>query len=157
MKLNRKHILSYLSLVFLLLGVLVLVLSISRSGVKGYTSQSSARASRVLDKRVDDLDEYMLKALEGRRDEWLSPDGLPEDFVIYRYYSDTLQSWVGEFPVANDIISDQYLFPVLSNPRRNAVSPLSSVSDSLSFLPFGRSWYLVKRISEGDCTVIGGI
>ena len=82
MKLNRKHILSYLSLVFLLLGVLVLVLSISRSGVKGYTSQSSARASRVLDKRVDDLDEYMLKALEGRRDEWLSPDGLPEDFVI---------------------------------------------------------------------------
>lgn len=157
MKLDRKHILSYLSLIFLLLGVLVLVLSISRSGVKGYTAQSAARASWVLEKRVAELDEYMLRSLEGRRDDWLSSDGLPEDFVIYRYYSDTLQSWVGEFPVANDRIGDQYLFPVLSNPRRNSSSPMSSVGDSLSFLPFGRSWYLVKRISEGDCTVIGGI
>ena len=157
MKLNRKHILSYLSLLFLILGVLVLVLSISRSGVKGYTSRSAARASKVLDKRVDVLDEHMLKALEGRSDEWLSSEGLPKDFVIYRYYSDTLQSWVGEFPVANDRINSEFLFPFLSNPRRSIASPLTSATDSLTFLSFGRSWYLVKKISEGDCTVIGGI
>ena len=139
------------------LSVVLAVLSVFVSRGPANTDKAAARAGRTLDRRVEKLDAYMNAALTQDRQSWMSFENFPSDFVIYRYCSDTLQSWCNQFPLHNDDISSVATVERLSSYRSRIVSPLSEVTDIPSFVNYGPKWFIVKRQSLGDCTVIAGL
>ena len=88
---------------------------------------------------------------------WMKLDRLPPDMVVYRYRNDSLQSWCHQFPVINDDIGTRVVFQRLTSLRSDVVSPLSFVTDEVSYMNLGTKWYLVKSASEGSCRVIAGL
>ena len=139
------------------LSVVLAVLSVFVSRGPANTEKAAARAGRILSRRVALLDSCMHQATlqEGRG--WMSFDKLPKDFVLYRYYSDTLQSWCNQFPVHNDDISSVVAVERLSSYRSKVVSPLSEITEIPSYVNYGSKWYIVKRYTSGNCIMIGGI
>ena len=81
-----------------------LCLLLSFFGQNRFSDFSSAASSLqgALQQRESLLDDYAFKALDIPEDEWIELKDLPEDMVIYRYRSETLQSWAHQFPFAND-------------------------------------------------------
>ena len=100
---------------------------------------------------------FMARAMEEDHSGWLELDGLPDDMVIYRYCSDTLQSWCNEFPIYNDNLQYRVYAPLLASSDYSLESPLAAVTDTLSFVSLGSDWYLAKTLAEDDCLVIGGL
>ena len=126
------HIKEWLAAALLAVGVVVFISSLQVTQSAGDTSRAARRVERMLQRRLALLDTYADKALSQPVSQWLELDGLPGDFVIYRYCSDTLQSWCNEFPIANDNINQRVYVPFLADSRLGAVSPLLQVTDSLS-------------------------
>ncbi len=141
----------------LLASAVLLVLSLKESRVSGDTRAVAARVSRILEKRMTVLDGYIQRALDSDSSEWMDIGELPQDMVIYRYCSDTLQSWCNEFSVTNDNIRLKVYVPSLSNPRTSPVSSLSQVNDSVSYINMGPKWYLTRSASRDDVKVIAGL
>ena len=137
---------------------LVLLLASLLSGQSHPDTGSAARdlASRV-EQRVNLLDGYVREALAADPEAWLRLEGLPEDMVVYRYREDTLQSWVHQFPIRNDDIRSRTVVQRLGDARGNAVSPLSSLTSTLTFVNYGPKWFLAQSVREGDLTVIAGL
>ena len=146
-----------MSALFILAGAVMFFLAIGQSHGSDNIQRTASTMSRVLDGRLDLLEEYMDRALGSDPGEWLDIGEVPGDMVIYRYRADTLQSWVNEFPISNDDIRTQMYVPVLANPRAYLVSPLSEVGDTAEFVNMGYRWYLVKSVEEDDVRVFGGI
>ena len=121
------------------------------------TDFAASRVAKVVSKRMAVLEDYARAALATPPGEWLSFPKLPQDMVIYRYYSDTLHSWVHQFPVQNDDIRTRTVVQRLGSLRGGIVSPLSEVSPKLSFVNYGPKWYIVKAFFENDCTIIAGL
>ena len=95
------------------LGVAVcLVLSFLQSGGKDDLSSEARSLQDNIRKREALLDEYAYQALDQPADKWLDIKDLPEDMVIYRYLSDTLQSWVHQFPFANDDLRESSIYQI---------------------------------------------
>ena len=139
------------------LSVVLAVMSVFVSRGPANTEKAAARASRILSRRVARLDSCMHQvALQDGRS-WMAPDNMLPEFVLYRYYSDTLQSWCNQFPLHNDDISSVATMERLSSYRNRIVSPLSEVTGIPSFVNYGSKWYIIKRYSSGDCTVIGAL
>ena len=117
--------------------------------------------ARELGKRVESrlalLDGYASQALESDPSAWLRLEDLPEDMVVYRYREDTLQSWAHQFPLRNDDIRARTFVQRLGDGRGNAVSPLASLSSTLTYVNYGPKWYLARSIREGETTVIVGL
>lgn len=154
---NRKLIYNALSVAFLVVSVVALIVySFANHGYRQIDREAKMLSNR-LEHRVHSMDNYIAKALSEPSDEWLILGELPSDMVVYRYYSDTLQSWVNEFPVFNDNIVSGTYFPFITNPGRSFVSPLSAITDSLSFVNLGQSWYLAKSGTSYNCKVIAGL
>lgn len=145
--------------VWVLLGLAVVsfaaAFAIPRS--PGDSRQAAARVSRTIAHRMDFLEQQMDKALNQNPYEWMALPGLPSDMVVYRYCKDTLQSWAHQFPIFNDELVTGVMFRRFSNPRARMESPLSAVSDTVSFVNLGSKWYLLKSMSVDDCRVIGGL
>lgn len=137
--------------------VLLQVFSSSNLSYNGNIQDAARRLQIVLNKDIKALEGFMQDAAE------LSPDsrpvlkGIRKDMVVYKYYSDTLHSWVGEFPIMNDDLRAGLLFPFISNPRNTPYSPLAQVSEQLSYTNLGEKWFLLKSITRDNCTVIGGL
>ena len=146
-----------MSALFILAGAVMFFLAIGQSHGSDNIQRTASTMSRVLDGRLDLLEEYMDRALASDPGEWLDIGEVPGDMVIYRYRADTLQSWVNEFPISNDDIRTQMYVPVLANPRAYLVSPLSEVGDTAEYVNMGYRWYLVKSVEEDDVRVFGGI
>ena len=128
------------------------------------TNQShpdTASAARELGKRVEkrlaSLERYAQEALDADSGEWLRLVDLPEDMVVYRYRADTLQSWAHQFPLRNDDIRSRTLVQRLGDGRGNAVSPLSTLSSTWTYVNYGPKWFLARSIKEDDLTVIVGL
>ena len=154
---NRRLIYNALSVAFLVVSVVALIVySFANHGYRQIDREAKMLSNR-LEHRVHSMDNYIAKALSAPSDEWLILGELPSDMVVYRYYSDTLQSWVNEFPVFNDNIVSGTYFPFITNPGRSFVSPLSAITDSLSFVNLGQSWYLAKSGTSYNCKVIAGL
>ena len=117
--------------------------------------------ARELGKRVESrlalLDGFASQALESDPSAWLRLEDLPEDMVVYRYREDTLQSWAHQFPLRNDDIRARTFVQRLGDGRGNAVSPLASLSSTLTYVNYGPKWYLARSIREGETTVIVGL
>ena len=152
-----KRIRVFVSAALFLAGTVMFTLSLreSRAGMNADTA--ARRLSRVLERRMSQLDTYVSKALDTAPDEWMNLGALPQDMVVYRYCRDTLQSWCNQFPVSKDDIRNRFIVPFISNPRRMPVSPLLQVEDSVSYVNLGPRWYLAKSASKGDVKVIAGL
>lgn len=154
---KRKLIYNILSAVFLAVSLVVLIVYSSANHGSRQIDREARMLSKRLEQRVRVMDEYVDKALSEPKDGWLDLGNLPSDMVVYRYCSDTLQSWVNEFPVYNDNIVSSTYFPFITDPGRSFLSPLSSIGDSLCFINLGQSWFLAKSKTSYNCTVIAGL
>lgn len=146
------------SIILAVAGIIMAIAVLVAPKHVGDFEHASKQVSRVLSSRLTSLDEYSQSALNGDCTKWMDFDSLPDDMVIYRYCSDTLQSWVNMFHVGNDDISHKVLVPFISsNPRFNIVSPLLDVTDSLSYINIGDAWFLAWSYQNEDCMVISGL
>ena len=156
MKLSR-NIREWIAAALLVAGAAIFIGSLRDSQAPGDSGREARRVERMLERRASQLDGYIEKALSQDPASWLSLDGLPHDMVVYRYCSDTLQSWCHEFPISNDNIARRVMVPFVADPRVAAESPLLQITDSLGFYSLGTRWYLAKSAGEGDVRVIAGV
>ncbi|MCR4859259.1 MAG: hypothetical protein K5910_01190 [Bacteroidales bacterium] len=152
-----KNIKEWVAAVMLVAGAVMFVSSLRVSQSPGDTSNAARRVERALERRMGLLDGYVEKALAQDPSQWMDLDGLPDDFVIYRYCRDTLQSWCHEFPISNDDVNQRVYIPFLADPRVGAVSPLLQVTDTVAFYNLGSRWYLLKSAGDASVRVIAGL
>ena len=123
-----------------------------------FSDYATRHFDKVLNKRFAQLEDYMQEALDQSPGGWLNLKDVPEDMVIYRYYSDSLQSWVNQFSLDNDDISHKLVVQRFGNLRYNFVSPLVEADTTVKYLNIGPKWYLVKSLTDRNgCRVIGGL
>lgn len=141
-----------------LLALLLFIFSLLFNS-SGYSTENAAiKAGKHIRNRMTLLDSYVSQALESDHSEWLELPDIPDDIVIYRYIYDTLQSWSNQFTINNDDISSKLIFQQLSNLRVNLQSPLSTVTQNVSFINLGPKWYLAKAATDSiNCKVIAGL
>lgn len=142
----RKY---YVHLLFAV-AILLFAASFVRKGFDSKVRSEAAQVERSLHKRQKVAEAYTVEALKSDID--LSRfSNLPEDIVIYRYNSDTLQYWFNQFPISNDNIesySFSYRLQYLDNRNRN-VTPLAYISGDEQYVNLGSGWYVVKEnVSE---------
>ncbi|MCR5351348.1 MAG: hypothetical protein K6E35_02490 [Bacteroidales bacterium] len=151
---NRKE---WFAAAMLVISVVAFISSLRDTQAPGDTNREARRVGRLLDKRVERMDEYIVKALDQDPEEWLSLEGLPSDVVVYRYCKDTLQSWCNEFPITNDRIDRRVYVPFVTDPHITSESPLLQVTDNLSFCLLGTRWYLAKWVGNEQVRVYAGL
>lgn len=141
------------------LAMALVLLVLSQLSPRSFTNASfeARRAGMILDNRMDKLDTFVEKALEGPENEWMNLGNVPEDMVLYRYVGDSLQSWCHQFTVGNDDIHSRYLVERLINPRQNFESPLMEITDEAGFFNFGPKWYIAKSRERDGIKVIAGL
>jgi len=154
---RRIGIRELLALGFLLVSVALIVLSVSFNGERNDPDKAAQKVSKVVERRMAILDNYIVSALTADKRAWAGSQDLPEDMVIYRYISDSLQSWSNQFPVANDDITSKVIFQRLSKPLGGMESPLADITEDVSFRNYGSKWYLMKSSTLGTRTVIAGL
>ncbi len=159
---NGKRILDLVGeklwLVFILIAVLVVSFSSLASRGSDFTHMASSRMEKVIDKRLDILEEYMVEAINQPLDQWMELKNLPSDMIVYRYVYDTLQSWNNQFAIENDDIDNKLVIKRLANPKYNIESQLTDVTSQWQFLNVGPKWYIIKKITDGiRCQVIAGL
>lgn len=118
----------------------------------------TSRIEDRIEKRLEILDGHIRYALDNQSDEKVLTMDIPEDMVIYRYVNDSLQSWCHLFPVLNDDISSRLLLKRLTGTRSRLESPLSEITEDLTYESLGPKWYLVKKVQgKNNETIIAGL
>ncbi len=117
------------------------------------------KMEKKIHNRQEILEEYVAEALEKPVDEWLQFEDFPSDMVIYRYNADTLQSWVNQFPVANDEVDVLTLWYGINhlNSRSLYSAPLAYLTEQEQYVNLGSAWYVVKVYRQGRMKVISGL
>ena len=142
----------------LILALILFVLSLANNNAVSNTDKVAVETASRIEKRLTALEGHIRTALDTDRKELILPEGMPEDMVIYRYINDSLQSWSNQFSIINDNISSLLVFQRLTDRRSQIVSPLTDVTDEISYLNLGPKWYLVKSVSgAGGQKVIAGL
>ena len=119
----------------------------------------AAKMERKIHNRQAILEKYVEEALEKPVDEWLQFEDFPSDMVIYRYNADTLQSWVNQFPVANDEVDVLTLWYGINhlNSRSLYSAPLAYLTEQEQYVNLGSAWYVVKVYRHERMKVISGL
>lgn len=117
------------------------------------------RLEERIHQRQSILHDYVMEAFRVPVQEWLQLDGFPEDMVIYRYNADTLQSWVNQFPVANDEVDVLTLWHRINhlNSRSLFNAPLAYLTEQEQYVNLGSAWYVVKVYRRGEIKIISGL
>jgi two-component system nitrogen regulation sensor histidine kinase NtrY len=92
------------------------------------------------------IEKYAHRAINTPDDQWVDLSDLPDDMVIYKYVSDTLQSWANQFPISNDEV-DAYSFTYHLHYLSNAnlfSSPLAYLGLEEQYVNLGSAWYIVN-------------
>ena len=145
------------------LGVAVcLVLSFLQSGGRDDLASEAHRLQDNLQKREALLDDFAYQALDQPSDKWLEIKDLPEDMVIYRYRYDTLQSWVHQFPFANDDLRESSIYQIYRSEhylegQSRFLYPFSYLSGKEQYVNIGSSWYVIKSYVKDEIRVIAGL
>lgn len=128
-----------------------------------YHYETPRKEAETIEKRLHArlgmLDGFASRALNTPDDQWVDIHNLPKDMVIYKYVSDTLQSWINLFPVHNDAIDrvpSHYSLHDLTNTNPFNM-PLSFLGDEAQYANLGNSWYVVKKYYKENSKVIAGI
>lgn len=146
------------SIITFVVSMLLFMLSLLVTSVKSDSDKVAEKTGKKLERKMTRLDQYMKDALESDHSQWLDIENFPEDFVVYRYVNDTLQSWCNQFPVINDEIGSRMLFYRLSILRGSLTSPLADITETPRYINLGTKWYVVKTATDDiNCKVIGGI
>lgn len=145
-------------LLFFTMAVLLILTNVFVDRRSDFSDYSARRLTRIMNERFDKLESYMKQATAKNPGGWLEMESLPSDMVIYRYCSDTLQSWCNQFSLDNDDISQRLVVQRFVNLKYNFVSPLAEADTTVKYMNIGPKWYLVKAITDGhDCRIIGGL
>ena len=155
---NRKLILKRLPIVCFALSLLLFVFSMASStdgfGIEKVADQTGSR----LQKRMEILDGYIARVLDIEDSHWPDIGKLPEDMVIYGYVNDSLISWNNQFSVLNDDISTKHVFQRMTNLKNRIISPLSTITEEVSYRNIGPKWYVAKCVyGKRNEKVIAGI
>ncbi len=141
-----------------------LCLLLSFFGQNRFSDFSSAASSLqgALQQRESLLDDYAFKALDIPEDEWIELKDLPEDMVIYRYRSETLQSWAHQFPFANDELGGSAIYQLFRTEhyldgQGRYIYPFSYLSGKQEYVNIGSCWYLIKSYLKDNLRVIAGL
>ena len=153
---ENRFIKKRLPLLVLFLAFALFMLSMVGNSSENETAGIAAKTESRLKRRLDRLDGYIQKALHEHEDGCL--DGLPDDMVIYKYQNDSLKFWSNQFPIINDDISRRLTVHRLTSYSNRISSPLSEVTQEISYMNLGPRWYVMKAV-EGDDNVriIAGI
>ena len=124
------------------------VLSMASSSSGNDINKVSKELGWKLEKRIKLLDTYVDKVVQTPVGEWPDIGRVPEDMVIYRYVNDSLQSWSNQFSVINDDIASRLVFQRMTSLRNRITSPLSEITEELSYINIGPKWYVAKAESR---------
>jgi len=154
----KRKFISRIPLLLFIIALGLFGLSMAGNGSEENAERVARSAKGRIQDRIEILDDYVCKALDKELDEYSSLKGLPDDMVIYKYVNDSLKSWSNQFSVLNDDISNRMVFQRLTNLKNRIISPLTDVTQELSYMNLGPKWYLIKMV-EGDSNekVIAGI
>lgn len=153
---NNPFIKKRLPLLILFLAFTLFMLSMVGNSSENETVRIAEKTAPRLQKRIATLETYAKKALNNKDDECL--EELPDDMVIYRYENDTLRFWSNQFPIINDDISRRLTVQRLTSYSDMATSPLSDVTNEISYLNLGPKWYVVKSLeNEAGIRIIAGL
>ena len=145
-----------LPLLVLFLSFCLFMLSMVGNSNDNETVSIAEKTSVRLQRRLARLDSYVERAMHERDDECLK--GLPDDMVVYKYEHDSLKFWSNQFPIVNDDISSRLTVQRLTTYNNRVTSPLSDVTEQLSFMNLGSKWYAVKSFEgEGNTKIIAGL
>lgn len=156
----NRHRLIYerLPLVIFILSLALFLLSLAWNNSDENTERIARAAKSRIEKRLNQLDLYVERAFDSKNEGHHCLEGLPDDMVIYKYENDSLKSWSNQFSVLNDDISNRMVFQRLTNLKNRIVSPLTGITEELSYMNLGPKWYLVKMVEgENNDKVIAGI
>ena len=141
-----------------IIALILLVLSMAGNIRREYTDNSAEMVGKRIEKRLDILDRYVHEAWQTPAEEPCVLEDLPEDMVIYRYVNDSLMTWYNQFSVINDDIASRLVFQRLTDLRNRITSPLSEITEDLSYINLGPKWYVVKAVQgPANEKVIAGI
>ena len=155
---KKGFIIRRLPLFLFVVALVLFALSIAGTGNEGDAERVAKSAKSRIRNRIEILDTYIVKALDDRQDDNICLEDLPDDMVIYKYANDSLKSWSNQFSVLNDDISTKMVFQRLTNLKNRMVSPLTDVTEELSYMNLGPKWYLVKLVTgDNNEKVIAGI
>jgi two-component system nitrogen regulation sensor histidine kinase NtrY len=118
-----------------------------------------SRLEDVIHKRQLVLEQYAQQTLDLPDDEFVHFEEFPEDMVLYRYFNDTIHSWINQFPIANDDI-DFFPFGYRINHLNSRVvtnTPLAYLSLSEQYVNLGSAWYVVNVYIKDNQTVIAAL
>ena len=144
---KRNKTLKRLSLLCFALSLLMFALSMAGSSGVSDIEKVADKMEARLDKRLEILDHHISKVTETEAGQWPSIGPLPGDMVIYRYVNDSLQSWSNQFSVLNDDISSRLVFERMTDLKNRLTSPLTDITEDLSYMSIGPKWYVVKAVN----------
>ncbi len=153
---NNIFITRRLPLIILFLAFALFMLSMVGNSGEIESSEIAERTTARLEKRLAKLESYAYAALE--RHDHGCLEGLPEDMVIYMYQNDSLKFWSNQFPIINDDISHRLTVQRLTSYSNRLSSPLTDVTEDISYMNLGPKWYVIKLIpGDGNTKIIAAV
>ena len=151
----RHPRLDWLSVALMVLALLVLGTSLLLRNLPENYERTARRFTESMESRMEKLEESMHEMLSTGE----PGEEFAEDMVLYSYRNDTLLDWRNQFPVFNDNIREGESFSLAASTRlrRSPYYPLAGITDEPQFTNFGPKWYIVRSVSDGSRTVIGGL
>ena len=132
------------------------VLSMVGNSSENETSGVAEKTTARLQRRLAKLETYALKTMSGHDDGCL--EELPDDMVIYKYENDSLKFWSNQFPIINDNITPRLTVQRLTSYSNRVASPLSDVTETVSYMNLGPKWYVVKAYTDTpNVRIIAGV
>lgn len=145
-------------LICLVLSLAIFVISLTDLSGTGNLNEKAEQTGEEVSERISALNSLINQTLATNPAEKLSPTQIDKDLVIYRYLNDSLIFWNNQFPIRNDDISRKLVFHRLSPFDNRIESPLSDVTDQLTYMSIGTKWYLIKYVDGvWNDRVIAGI
>ena len=153
---NSVFIKRRLPLLILFIAFSLFMLSMVGNSSENETVEIARKASARLHKRLAKLETFAMEATSGDDEGCL--EGLPDDMVIYKYENDSLKSWSNQFPIINDDISPRLTVQRLTSYSNRVSSPLSDVTETVSYMNLGPKWYVVKSFNpQPNVKIIAGV
>ena len=120
---KHRHIWDIVSMILVVAAAIVLGIAILIGRGRSNEESVAEELGQRVERRLQVLDDYIDQALHTDPEAWIDLRDMPEDMVVYRYVSDTLQSWANQFPIRSDDIRARTL--------------VQRLGDALPVLPHG--------------------
>lgn len=154
-----KEILSRKTTMLWIIALLLTLASFMEFSSAASLDREVSRLETLIHKRQAILESYVLKTLDKPSNEFVTFNDFPEDMVIYRYFNDTVQSWIHQLPLASDEI-EFFPFGYRINHLSSRVvtnTPLAYLSLVEQYVNLGSAWYVVNVYTKQNQTIIAAL